>query len=37
MSHLARFGAIMGLVMAAGSMPALAQPKTLTVAGYGGS
>src|SRR3979409_2712322 len=36
MSRLARFGAIAGLVVLAGSMPALAQQKTLTVAAYGG-
>ena len=37
MVRLARFGAIVGMVVLAGSMPALAQQKTLTVAGYGGS
>ena len=37
MGRLARFGAIAGMVVLAGSMPALAQQKTLTVAGYGGS
>ncbi len=36
MGRLARFGAIAGLVVLAGSMPALAQQKTLTVAAYGG-
>src|SRR5215212_7744074 len=36
MGRLARFGAIAGVVLLAGSMPALAQQKTLTVAAYGG-
>ncbi|MCC8430956.1 ABC transporter substrate-binding protein [Reyranella aquatilis] len=36
MTRLARFGAIAGLALLAGSLPALAQQKTLTVAAYGG-
>jgi putative spermidine/putrescine transport system substrate-binding protein len=37
MVNLTRFGAIAGMIAFAASAPALAQSKTLTVAGYGGS
>ena len=36
MGRLTRFGAIVGMAVLAGAMPALAQQKTLTVAAYGG-
>jgi putative spermidine/putrescine transport system substrate-binding protein len=37
MIRLARFGAIAGLAVLAGALPAMAQQKTLTVAAYGGA